>query len=252
MGRPGRTCAEAAQHWPSQVTGDSLSVGTLNRCPIIAPEALSTPPHWSLGLRSFAASGEEGVCAASSPWNRQPVRSGPPHSRPSPPTPAACLSASLPARAPRKVLYFSDEGGTAVPEPAAPCTLPAPALGLEVEPQGLETILTSALSQYGRKKQTRREPGTCPSSAARRPDQGTAASLGGERPAGSWRSRELSPCPVQPWMAVTDATLLTPRQKEVRPSLCGAGAGDKPPGERRRSSRSSLGSLRLPAGLSWK
>nr|XP_025726329.1 uncharacterized protein LOC112823004 [Callorhinus ursinus] len=149
-GRPGRTCAEAAQHWPSQVTGDSLSVGTLNRCPIIAPEALSTPPHWSLGLRSFAASGEE--------------------------------------------------GGTAVPEPAAPCTLPAPALGLEVEPQGLETILTSALSQYGRKKQTRREPGTCPSSAARRPDQGTAASLGGERPAGSWRSRELSPCPVQPWV----------------------------------------------------
>ncbi|KAF3822796.1 hypothetical protein GH733_008170 [Mirounga leonina] len=149
-GRPGRTCAGAAQCWPSQVTGDSLGMGTLNCCPIIAPEALSTPPHRSLGLRSFAASGEE---------------AGP-------------------------------EG----PEPAAPRTLPAPALRREVEPQGLETILTSALSQYGREKQTRREPGTCPSSAARRPDQGTAVSLGGERPAGSWRSRELSPCPVQPWV----------------------------------------------------
>nr|XP_035968653.1 prostate stem cell antigen isoform X2 [Halichoerus grypus] len=149
----------------------------------------------------------QGVCAASCPWNRQPARSGPPHSRPSPrPPPAACLSASLPARAPRKVLYFSDEAGTEVPEPAAPRTLPAPALRREVEPQGLETILTSALSQYGRERQTRREPGTCPSSAARRPDQGTAVSLGGERPAGSWRSRELSPCPVQPWCPLWEAS----------------------------------------------
>nr|XP_035968652.1 prostate stem cell antigen isoform X1 [Halichoerus grypus] len=153
----------------------------------------------------------QGVCAASCPWNRQPARSGPPHSRPSPrPPPAACLSASLPARAPRKVLYFSDEAGTEVPEPAAPRTLPAPALRREVEPQGLETILTSALSQYGRERQTRREPGTCPSSAARRPDQGTAVSLGGERPAGSWRSRELSPCPVQPWRSMMRRLTFSP------------------------------------------
>lgn len=57
--RPGRTSTEAAQCWPSQVTGDSLCSRTLNRCPIIAPEALGKPPHWSLGLHSSAASGEE-------------------------------------------------------------------------------------------------------------------------------------------------------------------------------------------------
>lgn len=54
-----RDLAGPARSWPSQVTGDSLCSGTLNRCPIIAPEALSKPPHWSLGLRSFAASREE-------------------------------------------------------------------------------------------------------------------------------------------------------------------------------------------------
>lgn len=80
-----RTCAEAVPTGPA-VTGDRrqplLAQGTLNRCPIIAPEALSKPPHWSLGHHSSAPGKEAGLLPA---WDG----GLPPPAPPCPPSPTS-------------------------------------------------------------------------------------------------------------------------------------------------------------------
>lgn len=137
----------------------------------------------------------QGVCAASCPWNRQPVRSGPPHTRPSPPSllPASCLAPPSPSSLQGKFCIFPRcwHRGASASRTSGPAGIPSGPGGQAPEP---EARLTTAL-QNG-EDEAQRGPGTCPSSTAREAEPGHRGEGVRGQTAGSWRRlrAQSAPC----------------------------------------------------------
>lgn len=140
-----------------------------------APRAEGTSSFQSPPPNFLLSPAWQGVCAASCPWNRQPVRSGPPHTRPSPPPsflPPA--SAPPPTRAPRKVCIFPMRLARRALSQLLPVPCwrpPPPGPGGHTPGPGEHP---HCCPQPGWKGETEpwREPGTCPGSMARGPEPG--------------------------------------------------------------------------------
>ncbi|XP_020946020.1 uncharacterized protein LOC110260401 [Sus scrofa] len=117
-GRPGVPCPEGpaagrsaapTQRDKAVKAGGSSGTWALSAPSQLRRRILERGLAWSAPIR--ASSLQFGrACAASCPRNRQPVGSGPPHTRPPSSLPPASCLLVLP---PREVLYFSDDPGTA-------------------------------------------------------------------------------------------------------------------------------------------